>query len=545
MRSLLLGVTFAVLACNGGHRGEGDPLEPDEGDDDGGKGDSPFDPAECVAGPEVTPHEPAPFELYPQPRAVEIGEEAADVTTACVDTHALADHDRLDALVPARLAAHGLTTASLDCGCDYILYFAAAEPDELGDAGDNPERHAAQVSIENGRAVARLFGASERAALYALDAALALLEPREEGGGMIHTATIADWPGFRQRGIIEGVYGPDCDTPDIYRTPWLVDERADAIMLMSTLRENTFIYGPKCDPYSRALWDEPYPEDEATLVRVALHEAERSMIDFVWAVSPGGPVADFDLLAGKIDAMRDLGVSHFAIFLDDIDDHSAPDQLETILALDSYIKASAPEEHLILVGTTYCSDPEAPWVCGGPNEYTDRFGAELPADTQVLWTGLDVIPDTMEAADMVDINQSLRRRVTIWDNFPRDELAFRGRSADLVDAVAGYFSNPVLNEYPVPGLPTRTFFQVLGPIADYLWHPDRYDADPSFDTWQPILDGLVNEGACGACAVEVPGWTCTEPHAIGFCDPNTGCWSEHPCPGGCTVGAPGVADLCR
>ncbi len=547
MRSvLLIGVAIATCsACSGGGGGGGDPLAPDDGDD-GGKGDSPVDPSECPAGPAVSAHEPAAIGLYPAPRQVQIAEQAADVATACVDAHALAAHDRLDALVPARLAAHGLAAAPLDCSCDYVLYFTADEPPALAEAAGNPERHAVEVTVENGRAVARLYGASERAALYALDAALALLEPREEGGGMVHAAAIADWPSFRQRGIVEGVYGPDCDTPDIYRTPWLVDERADAILLMAALRENTYLYGPKCDPYSRALWDEPYPEDEATLVRVALHAAERAMIDFVWAVSPGGPVEDFDLLAAKIDAMRDLGVSHFALFLDDIDDHSAPDQLETILALDDYIKESAPDEHLIIVGTTYCSDPDSPYNCGGPNEYTDALGAALPSDTQVLWTGLDVVPDTMEAADMDDINQSLGRRVTIWDNWPRDEVAFRGREADLVDAVDGYFSNPVLNEHPFPALPTRTFFQVLGPIADYLWHPDRYDVDASFEAWQPILDGLHTDGACGACEAEAEGWTCTaDGDAIGFCDPNTGCWSEHPCPGGCTVGAPGVADLCR
>ncbi len=56
----------------------------------------------------------------------------------------------------------------------------------------------------------------------------------------------------------------------------------------------------------------------------------------------------------------------------------------------------------------------------------------------------------------------------------------------------------------------------------------------------------LDAALCGACEAEATGWTCTAGgDAIGFCDPGTGCWSEHPCPGGCAVGAPGVADLCR
>src|SRR5690349_8782315 len=125
MRSLLCVVVASLAACSGGGGGGGGGGDEPGDPDDGGKGDAPVDPAACPAGPEVAPHEPAALALYPAPREAQIGEEAADVATACVDTHALAHHARLDALVPARLAARGLAEAPLDCGCDYVLYFAA------------------------------------------------------------------------------------------------------------------------------------------------------------------------------------------------------------------------------------------------------------------------------------------------------------------------------------------------------------------------------------------------------------------------------------
>jgi hyaluronoglucosaminidase len=331
--------------------------------------------------------------------------------------------------------------------------------------------------------------------------------------------------------------------------PWRIGERLTAIHLLSGLRGNAYLYSPKCDPYARDQWQTPYPvgSSDEQVIRVALHEAERNMLDFIWAVSPGvnGLAAvDPAILEAKIDAMRKIGVSHFGLFLDDIDDHAPGPQIALINRIDDYIRKTAPNERLLVVGTTYCGHSGNFYNCEGPNAYTDQLGAQVHPTVDFMWTGEDVIPPTMSAADMTAINASFRRTVTIWDNWPETATGFTGRSKDLGTAVRGYFSSPLVSE---KGAPIRSYFKVLGPIADYLWAPERYDAPASYADWQPRLDAIDAVDAFTPCGNRPDGWICDDTNAnrIYFCDPSTKCLSAHACPGGCVVGAPGVEDVCN
>jgi hypothetical protein len=493
--------------------------------------------------------------LYPAPRFVDMGLLEGSADTVCFDTSALSTHAKLDALLPELAAQAGLSPAPFDCSCAYRVAFASQAPTFTGGAaqawtaaGQNVERYSVSTSTTSGRSTATLFAASERAALYAVRAALALAqEPAAGGGPRVATATVVDHPTFSRRGVIEGIYNPDECT--MLSLPWRVGERLATIHLVSGLRGNAYLYGPKCDPYSRDEWQVPYPagSSDEQVIRVALHEAERHMLDFIWAVSPGvkGLAAvDPAKLEAKIDAMRSIGVSHFALFLDDIDDHAAAPQVALINTIDDYIRATAPNERLLVVGTTYCGHSGNFYNCEGPNAYTDQLGAKVHPTVDLMWTGEDVIPDTMSAADMTAINASFARKVTIWDNGPLTDTGFSGRASDLGTAASGYFSNPVLCEN---GSPIRSYFEVLGPIADYLWATERYVAAASYADWQPRLDAIDEVDACAPCGARPDGWICddTDAHRILFCDPKTKCMSAHACPGGCVVGAPGVEDVCR
>ncbi len=547
-------------AGNGGSGGGGDSSDVDAG---GGSPD--LASSGCGPGPSVTPANASAPAIYPAPRLVQSAALGARVHTACVDTSALHDHARLDAQVPALVAAAGLTLAPLGCACDLTLSFAPSPPTLTGaaattwmQAGNNRERYLAITSSTNGRAEATLFAVAENAALFALRAALAAVEPDPSmsGAHRVADATIVDFPSIARRGIVEGIYGPSsyCNASSMTWLPWRPGDRAATLALMSRLRENTFIYAPKCDPYTRATWRSAYPagsSDEA-VIRVAIHDADANLVDFVWAISPGGdynfgaPAADFAALTGRIDQLRALGVKHFALFLDDIADHSPGPQVGLINAVEDYLRKAAPTEHLLVVGTTYCSNPNNTFNCGGPNAYTDALGAGVRPEVEIMWTGADVEPSTMSAADMTGINTSLKRKVTIWDNWPNAPGSFLGRSADLPTVVQGYFSNPVLNEYPGPANPPATFYDVLGPVADYTWDAARYVGHEaaSHNAWQSILKALAVDG-CGACGADAPGWTCAGKSAIAYCSFDTHCLSTHPCPGGCTVEANGVPDLCK
>jgi hypothetical protein len=121
-------------------------------------------------------------------------------------------------------------------------------------------------------------------------------------------------------------------------------------------------------------------------------------------------------------------------------------------------------------------------------------------------------------------------------------------------AIAGYLANPVLNEYNGPALPVEKFYDVVGPIADYLWDAPRYAAstaseDQSYTAWQPVLGNLEKDvgAGCTPCGSYGAYWTCstTKANQIEFCDPDTGCLTDIPCSNGCQSQPPGVADICH
>ena len=492
----------------------------------------------CPSGPQTTPAQPAAHPIFPAPRVLVQTDLGAQVKTACVDTTALARHDRIDKLIPELLADAGLTAAT-EC-CDLTVTFAAQAPALSGDAqtawtaaGSNPERYIAITQTADGRATATLHApGSERAALYALRGALALVQGTP---ARIANATVVDAPLFAARGVVEGFYG----------NPYTVTDRTTILRLMSRLRENVFIYGPKGDAYARDQWRTPYPmanAGEGQTIEVAAHEADRLLIDFVWSISPGLSFdftnfdAEFATLKAKIDNVRGLGVHRFALFLDDIGNADAAGHARLMNALDDYLVQSDPNAKLITVGTRYAF---------GPNAYTDTLGQMAHPSIEIMWTGNDIEPTTMTAADMSGINASLRRKVTIWDNWPNAPGSFTGRSADLHTAVQGYYTNPVLNEQPSPALPTMDFLQVLGAIADYLWSPDRYAAGTSYQAWQPVLTAWHRQVApCTPCGSFVAGWTCkSDLSAVMYCDGT--CLTALPCPGGCQFQSNPHPDICR
>jgi hyaluronoglucosaminidase len=492
----------------------------------------------CPSGPEVTPAQPADHPIYPEPQSIVQNGLGAQVHTACVDTGALAEHAKIDALIPELLADAGLVAAA-EC-CDLTVSFVGTQPPLSGDAqtawtaaGQNPERYIAITRTADGRATATLHApGGERGALYALRSVLSLVQGNP---ARIANATIVDYPVFGARGVVEGFYG----------VPYTVTDRTTILRLMSRLRENVFIYGPKDDVYARDRWRDPYPlanVGEGQTIQAAAHEADRLLVDFVWSISPGLSFdfgnfdAELATLKAKIDNVRGLGVRRFALFLDDIGNADAAGHARLMNALDDYLKQRDPHAKLITVGTRYAF---------GPNGYTDTLGQMAHSSIEIMWTGNDIEPTTMTAADMSAVNASLRRKVTIWDNWPNAPGSFTGRSADLHNAVQGYYTNPVLNEDPSPNLPTMEFLKVLGPIADYLWAPERYAASTSYQRWQPLLTSWNGQVApCTPCGNFVQGWTCkSDLSAILFCDGN--CLTALPCPGGCQYQSNPHPDICR
>ena len=285
---------------------------------------------------------------------------------------------------------------------------------------------------------------------------------------------VSDFPSFAQRGIVEGFYG----------TPWSVEDRLDILRFEGDHGMNVYFYAPKDDPYHRDKWREPYPANLSADLQKEIQTARDNFVDFCFAISPGLSMtyssdADFATLTSKLDSVAQMGVSCFALFLDDI-----PEEIQNpadkarfkdlgaahvylINKLNRYLKSKSPENHLIVTPTTYTNA----W---GSRTYVAELGQGVDADVPIAWTGVKVVSPTITLADAKAWSKLLKRKLIIWDNFPvNDGIPWRlvlapvvGRDPELPEVVQGLFSNPMIQAH--------ASMIALETVADYLWDPNSY-----------------------------------------------------------------------
>jgi hyaluronoglucosaminidase len=433
--------------------------------------------------------------LYPTPQFQRQDGLAVRVVKVCVNTGALPRPDVLADVAPELVAQVRLELAAPGAACDWPITFETAPPADLdADAAaawaataGSDERYLVQSRIDGSQASAELFAESDRGAAHALAALFGLVDAQQR----VHVGTIVDAPAIATRGIVEGFYG----------TPFSQDQRTCLMRAMVRLRQNIYLYGPKDDPYARTQWADPYPPDAAKAIADGAAAAKARLIDFYWSVSPGAATggdpttsisfaspADFARLTHKIDTVRALGVSRFALFIDDTDGglFYGPDQqmfptdaaahADLANRLEDYVTASDPSAHILFVGRIYANQFNG-W------DYVTTLGQTLRPGVDVMWTGAHVFSTTMSASDMTKVNGLLGRKVVIWDNSPTDTAALFGRTADLAQGVSAFLSNPMLMEEHHP---FDDFWSVFGTLGDYQWNTAAYDPSASWATWNAI-----------------------------------------------------------
>ena len=320
--------------------------------------------------------------------------------------------------------------------------------------------------------------------------------------GKIPFVSIRDWPDLPFRGVVEGFYG----------TPWSHEVRLSLIDFYGKFKMNTYVYGPKDDPYhSSPNWRKPYPEDEALKIRELVEACNRNHVDFVWAVHPGKDIRwneeDYGNLVNKFQMMYDLGVRSFAIFFDDISGEGTNPvrQVELLNRLNKeFITAKGDVTPLIMCPTDY----SRLWANPSPEGPLSIYGRTLDPSIQIFWTGDSVCSDlTAETMEWVD--SRIRRPALYWWNFPVTDYArhivMEGPSYGLdttltKDEVAGVLSNPMEH-----GEASKI---ALYGVADYSWNVSAYNA---LDNWERALVELSPE-ASGALRT----------FAIHSCDTETG-----------------------
>ena len=331
-----------------------------------------------------------------------------------------------------------------------------------------------------------LAGNDEQGTFYAVQTLKQLLNDNQ-----LPITEITDYPEVRFRGVVEGFYG----------TPWSHQARLRHLKFYGENKMNTYIYGPKDDPYhSSPNWRLPYPEKEAKQIKELVQVAKENAVNFVWAIHPGQDIKwnqeDRDNLLAKFEKMYELGVRSYAVFFDDISGEGtkADKQAELLNYIDEeFVKVKKDVTPLIMCPTEYNKS----WsnVKGG---YLTTLGTKLNPSIHIMWTGDRVIADMYEGdtekGGMKWINNLIQRPAYVWWNFPvsdyvRDHLLMGpvyGNDLHIANLMSGFVTNPMEHA-------ESSLLAIYG-VASYAWNPDQYDSDKAWkDAMKAVLPNAAKE----------------------------------------------------
>ena len=324
-----------------------------------------------------------------------------------------------------------------------------------------------------------LAGSDERGTYYALQTFAQLLKD-----GKLPEVEIKDYPSVRYRGVVEGFYG----------TPWSHQARLSQLKFYGKNKMNTYIYGPKDDPYHSAPnWRLPYPEKEAVQLQELVAVANSNEVDFVWAIHPGQDIKwnqqDRDILLTKFEKMYQLGVRSFAVFFDDISGEGTNPQKQAELLNyidENFVQTKLDVTPLIMCPTEYNKSWSNP-----KGNYLTTLGEKLNPSIQIMWTGDRVISDiTRDGISW--INERIKRPAYIWWNFPvsdyvRDHLLLGpvyGNDTTISGQMSGFVTNPMEH--------AEASKIAIYSVASYAWNPTKYD---TWQTWKDAIRTILPDAA--------------------------------------------------
>ncbi|CDN31984.1 Hyaluronidase [Mucinivorans hirudinis] len=426
--------------------------------------------------------------IYPTPQKAIISDNKHFLLKGGVQIRgaAQADKDALD-LLKTLVEDNKKSTISLTIGERDDKVFAKAAKVDMPDVSGAYYLKVDQTGIT-------IMGVDERGTYYGVQTLRQLIER-----DIIPFAEILDYPEVAFRGSVEGFYGK----------PWSHRDRLAQFKFYGENKLNTYIYGPKDDPYHSSLsnhgtstatdtkggWRVPYPTAEAEQIRELAMTARKNKVDFVWAIHPGQDIKwneeDYNHLINKFEDMYRLGVRSFAVFFDDISGEgtNARKQAELLNRINrEFVQKKGDVTPLIMCPTEYNKS----WANPKPEGYLSILGEQLDPSVQIMWTGDRVCADiTMETLNW--INERIKRPTYIWWNFPVTDyvrhILLQGPSYGLaVEAtkkdMAGFVSNPMEN--------AESSKIALFGVADYTWNPKAYNY---LQTWEQAFKAIMPEAA--------------------------------------------------
>ena len=322
-----------------------------------------------------------------------------------------------------------------------------------------------------------LAGQDERGTFYALQTLAQLLNDNQ-----LPVVEIKDYPSVRFRGVVEGFYG----------TPWSHEARLRQLKFYGENKMNTYIYGPKDDPYhSSPNWRLPYPEKEAGNIKELIEACKRNRVDFVWAIHPGQDIKwneeDYQNLVNKFNLMYDLGVRAFALFFDDISGEGTNPVKQTELLnrlTKDFVKSKGDVAYLTVCPTDYSKL----WANPTPQGSLAIYGETLDPSIEVFWTG-DVVCSDLTPETLDWVNSRIKRPAYFWWNYPVTDYV---RNIILQGPVYGL--NTSLDSNDLCGIASNPMEHgeasklALYGVADYTWNIAAYNP---IDNWERGLGELM------------------------------------------------------
>lgn len=332
-----------------------------------------------------------------------------------------------------------------------------------------------------------VVGYDETGAFYGLQTLLQLLESPAVAEGQLPHLSINDYPSIARRGVVEGFYG----------NPWSHKVRLSLIDFYGKFKLNTYIFGPKDDPYhSSPHWRKPYPADEAEQIKELVDACRRNHVNFVWAVHPGKDIRwndeDFHNLVGKFEAMYEMGVRSFAIFFDDISGEGTNPEKQAALLnrlVAEFINVKGDVSPLIFCPTDYTKS----WANPTPQGSLPLFGKILDPSIAIFWTG-DAVCSDVTKSTLDWVNSRILRPAFTWWNYPVTDyvrnLLLQGPVYGLDTSLkegtdlSGFVSNPMEH-----GEASKL---ALYSVADYTWNIAAYNP---MDSWERALVELAGNAS--------------------------------------------------
>ncbi|HVY70587.1 MAG TPA: beta-N-acetylglucosaminidase domain-containing protein [Verrucomicrobiae bacterium] len=293
-------------------------------------------------------------------------------------------------------------------------------------------------------------------------------------------------------GVVEGFYG----------RPWNARQRHQLFQWMRDWGLNTYLYAPKDDLRHRARWRDLYDDLGSIELSALLRDCQRHGLNFVYSIGPGVSLTyhstgDRQALWQKVGQLIDLGVRDFALLFDDIAlalpaadtlhfNSLAAAQAVVANELLARLRGRLPEATLLFCPTVYCARMANGRVRG--NAYLAALGAGLDPAMPVLWTGPEIISETIPPESIQELADELRRPPVLWDNLFANDYDSRrlqlgpyaGRPFATRDATGGILVN--LNcEFEANYVPLHTFHQFLG--ARDEWNP-RAACQAAWEEWR-------------------------------------------------------------